>query len=414
MKRNSGPLVLTVGTLAYLVAVAQRSSMGAASLLAAERFQTNAEQLASLAVLQICVYAAMQIPVGFLLDRYGSRALLSFGALTMGSGQTLLAFSSNLDQAIAGRVLVGLGDAFTFISLIRLINGWYQGRRVSQLQQWLSNVGQFGQVVSAVPFAALLGLYGWQSAFLSAGAVSVLACILVVIVVRDDRISRTMTTKKLSMSDMRTQFIVNLRNPGTRFAFWVHFSTQSAATVFILLWGFPFLERAQGLERGLASSLISSMVFFGIGMGLFYGWFCGAHPRLRYHLVVTVALSIASIWLTVIFWPGRAPLWLLVALVGVIGGGAPASMIAFDFSKHYTPIERLGSANGIVNIGGFAATAISMFLIGVSLDFFQVASHSSSALFDLGAFKMAMLFQVATVLVGVWFLHREHRKLNAE
>ena len=414
MTRSNGAIVLTVGTIAYLVAVAQRSSMGAASLLAAERFQTNAEQLASLAVLQICVYAAMQIPVGFLLDRFGSRALLAFGAVTMGSGQTVLALASSLDQAIAGRVLVGLGDAFTFISLIRLINGWYEGRRVSQLQQWLSNIGQFGQVVSAVPFAAVLGLYGWQSAFLSAGGVSVLAGILVIIVVRNDRKPRTIRANVLSFSDMRTQFVVNLRNPGTRFAFWVHFSTQSAATVFILLWGFPFLERAQGLDRGLASTLISSMVFFGIGMGVFYGWFCGAHPRLRYHLVVTVALSIAAIWLTVILWPGQAPLWLLVALVGVIGGGAPASMIAFDFSKFYTPIERLGSANGIVNIGGFAATAISMFLIGVSLDFIKAAGFSSTELFDLVSFKIAMLFQVAIVLVGVWFLQREHKKLNAE
>ena len=414
MKSASGPLVLSLATIAYLIAVAQRSTMGAASLLANERFHTNAEQLASLAVLQICVYAAMQIPVGFLLDRFGSRALLIFGALTMAFGQLFLAFASDLNQAIMGRALVGLGDAFTFISLIRLINGWYQGRRVSQLQQWLSNVGQLGQVLSAVPFAAVLGIVGWQSAFIGAACGSVAAALLVFLGVRNDRVALTSSPAALSITDLRRQFSANIRNPGTRFAFWVHFSTQSASTVFVLLWGFPFLERAEGLDKSNAATLISSMVFFGMAMGIFYGWFCGAHPERRFLLVQIVAWAIALTWLLVILWPGNAPLWMLILLVAVIGGGAPASMIAFDFSKTYTPLERLGSANGIVNIGGFAATPITMFLIGVTLDLIHGLKGFTTPLFELSSFKTAMLFQVAIILVGIWFLRHEHRKLRAE
>ena len=414
MKRTSGAIAVGASALAYLVAVTQRSTMGAASLAAAERFNTNAEQLASLAVLQITVYAVMQVPVGFLLDRFGARILLMVGALTMGSGQLMVAFSDNLGQAIAGRVLVGLGDAFTFISFIRVINGWYTGRRASQLQQWLANLGQLGQVLSAIPFATLLALTGWQSAFLGVSAASLLAAVLVFVAVRNERNPTGEPPRRLNLKNIREQFMTNLQSAGTRFAFWVHFSTQSAATVFVLLWGFPFLERAEGLSNPVAAALISSMVFIGMVTGFFYGWICGAHPHLRYRLVMGVSASVAVAWSVVLLWPGVAPLWLIIALVAVIGGAGPASMIAFDFSREYTPIQRLGSANGIVNIGGFLATLVTMYLVGICLDLIQRTNSpvSGGDLYALGSFRIAMWIQVAMVLAGMLGLRREHRILK--
>ncbi|MEO0024584.1 MAG: hypothetical protein RL196_1025 [Actinomycetota bacterium] len=420
MKSTSGLIAVGASAITYFVAVTQRSTMGSASLAATERFHTNAEQLASLAVLQIFVYAAMQIPIGYLLDRFGARVLLIIGALTMGGGQIAVAFSDTLSQAILGRMLVGLGDAFTFISMIRVINGWYSGRRASQLQQWLSNIGQLGQVASAVPFAALLGFAGWQTAFLSIASASILVALLVFVAVQNSRVAPEATPQALSLANMRWQFLENMRNPGTRFAFWVHFTTQSAATVFVLLWGFPFLERAEGIEKPLASTLISSMVFVGIVFGVFYGWLCGSHPRLRYRLVMSVAFAIVASWVLVLLWPGIAPLWLLATLVAVLGGAGPASMIAFDYSREYTPIQRLGSANGIVNIGGFLATLVTMLLIGVTLDAvhsFRLANGLLATggepigLYDLDGFRVAMWIQIAIIAVGMLGLRREHQKV---
>ncbi len=102
----------------------QRSSLGVATLIASERFDTNAQQLATLAVFQLIVYAGMQIPVGILLDRFGAKILLTVGALIMAVGQIVLAFAPVLSFAVVGRMLVGMGDSFTFISMIAMINGW--------------------------------------------------------------------------------------------------------------------------------------------------------------------------------------------------------------------------------------------------------------------------------------------------
>src|SRR3712207_9086025 len=76
-----------VGLAAYVVAVLHRTSLGVAGLDAQARFDIGASTLASFAVLQLLVYAGLQVPVGLLLDRLGSLRLVVGGALGMAPGQ---------------------------------------------------------------------------------------------------------------------------------------------------------------------------------------------------------------------------------------------------------------------------------------------------------------------------------------
>ena len=106
--------------------------------------------------MQIVVYAALQIPVGILVDRIGPRTLIVCGAVMMAVGQAVLAIAPSIGVAILARVLVGMGDAATFVSVIRMLPNWFGGRVLPQLSQWVGIIGQLGQIVSAVPFALLL------------------------------------------------------------------------------------------------------------------------------------------------------------------------------------------------------------------------------------------------------------------
>ena len=114
-------MVWGVGVLAYAVAVFQRTSLGVAADPATERFGIGASVLSTFAVVQLIVYAAMQIPVGLLVDRFGSRRVIAVGGLVMAAGQALLAVATEPGAALVARLLVGLGDAMTFISVLRLI-----------------------------------------------------------------------------------------------------------------------------------------------------------------------------------------------------------------------------------------------------------------------------------------------------
>jgi MFS family permease len=111
--------------------------------------------------------------------------LIAAGALIMAAGQLLLAVATGLPLAITARVLVGAGDAFTFISVLAVVTAWFPARRVPLMTQLTGLIGQLGQVLSAVPLAALLHGPGWSSAFVSAAALGVAMAVAVLAVVRD-------------------------------------------------------------------------------------------------------------------------------------------------------------------------------------------------------------------------------------
>ena len=120
--RRRAWVIWAVALSVYLLAVFHRSSLGVAGLLAAERFDIDATQLAFFTVLQLVVYAGMQIPVGVLLDRFGSRALLLSGLALMTAGQLAFAFVGSFPAAVLARGVLGAGDAMVFVSVIRLVS----------------------------------------------------------------------------------------------------------------------------------------------------------------------------------------------------------------------------------------------------------------------------------------------------
>ncbi|WP_242614615.1 MFS transporter, partial [Actinomadura roseirufa] len=178
-------ILWSVGVLAYVAAVLHRTSFGVAGLDAVHRFDASAGMLASFTVLQLLVYAALQIPVGLLLDRIGPRWTISGGALLMAAGQALMAAATGVGTAVAARVLVGAGDAMTFISVLAIVGAWFPGRRIPVVTQLTGLLGQLGQVLSAVPLVALLHGPGWGTAFGSAAALGALVGVLALAVLRD-------------------------------------------------------------------------------------------------------------------------------------------------------------------------------------------------------------------------------------
>ena len=133
-----------VGLSVYLLAVFHRSSLGVAGLLAAERFEIEATALAFFTVLQLVVYAGMQIPVGVLLDRFGSRAMLLAGLVLMTPGQLAFAFATTFPVGVAARALLGAGDAMVFVSVIRLVAAWFRSAQAPFATQMTGQVGPAG------------------------------------------------------------------------------------------------------------------------------------------------------------------------------------------------------------------------------------------------------------------------------
>jgi len=408
---------MIAGALAYLLTVTNRSSMGVASLLASQKFDVAATSLSTLAVAQLIVYAVMQVPVGILLDRFGSKAMLVFGTAVMTGGQFLVAISTELGLAVVGRMFVGLGDAFVFISVIRLVNGWFVGARATRVQQLVTNTGQLGQAVSAIPFAAMLGSYGWSTSFTVLAGASFAVVFISAVFIVNDREPHSSDHNSPSLKIVFGQLIENVKHPGVRMAFWTHFVLQSAPSVFSLLWGYPFLVGGQGIEPHVASLLLSSFVIIGFIVGPLISLFCANYPQRRSFLILSNVLALAIVWTMVIFIPGRAPIWLVVLLCLVLATSGPMSMIAMDYTRSFIDKSRLGTATGFVNIGGFVATFSMMFLAGVILDLVKAASSAAgqaAQLYSLNGFRWAMSVQFLVLIIGTTMFLLERKKARGK
>lgn len=362
--------VWSIGVAVYFVAVIFRTSLGVAGLDAADRFHVGASALSTFSILQLLVYAGMQIPVGLLVDRLGTKKVLAIGAVLFTAGQLGFAFSPSYGTALASRALLGCGDAMTFISVLRLGTRWFPVRRGPLVAQMAGLVGMAGNLVSTLVLARLLHGVGWTAAFAGSALAGAVVLLLLVLFLKDHPEGHEPEPMPHQGAVyVRRQIAAAWREPGTRLGLWVHFTTQFPAMVFLLLWGLPFLVEAQGLSRADAGELLTLVVVSNMAVGLVYGQIVARHHAARLPLALGTVAATATMWAVTLAYPGgRAPVWLLVVLCVVLGACGPASMIGFDFARPANPAERQGTASGITNMGGFVASMTTLFAVGVLLD----------------------------------------------
>ena len=407
--RRRAWVIWAVGLSVYVLAVFHRSSLGVSGLLAAERFQIEATALAFFTVLQLVVYAGMQIPIGVLLDRFGSRALLLWGLVLMTSAQLVFAYATSFPVAVAARAVLGAGDAMVFVSVIRLVSVWFLVRQAPLVTQLTGQVGQVGAIIAAAPLALALSALGWTRSFAIASSVGVVLMVAVVVVVKESPY-RHAGPEKIKLRALTRTLRLVWGNPGTRLGMWTHFVSQFSMTVFTMLWGFPFLVRGQGLSEGVAGTLLMVMTGWVIVSGLTLSWLVGRFPFYRSWIVLGVVGGMAVAWTAVLLRTEPAPLWLLVVLVCLVASGGPASMVGFDLARTFTPVEAVGRANGIVNIGGFAASLVMMGLIGLVL---ELREPGGVAAYGLDDFRVALTVQYAFWALGAFQVLRYRRKAVA-
>jgi MFS family permease len=392
----------------YFIAVVHRTALGVAGVEALDRFHVEATGLALLSVTQIGAYAAMQIPAGHLLDRFGPRATMTVGSLVMAAGQLLLAFSDHFGLAIAARIMIGAGDAPIFISAGRLIAHWFPARRVPVLMQTTGLIGQAGQLATAIPVAWLLHARGWQTTFVTLAVVGVGAAGVAFTWVRMPKPAPG------TIAASRDRFWASIRaatdHVGTRLGFWSHFLPPFSANVIALLWGVPFFVTAQNLSPAQASSLLIVLTASAMVTGPIAGVLTARHPLRRTWIVLGSATGSLVAWVVLLSFSTPRPWWQLAVFCVVIGTGGPISLVGIDFARTFSPAERLGTATGFVNIGGFSSTIAGVLLVGIVL---QVVSPRGATVYSLDEYRIAFSSLLLVWLVGVIGVLRNRRRTRA-
>ena len=243
-----------IGAGVYVLAVFHRSTLGVAGPLAAERLHLSAAQLSSFVMLQLAVYALMQVPTGIMVDRFGPRRMLLAATLTMGTAQVLFSLVTAYVPALLARGLLGCGDAMTYIC------GAPAGGRVvpgppvrgdDQLHRAGRLAGQHRRHGAADRAAAQPRLANHVRGRRLASRSPTARCCCDrrrahPSGAAEERAANGPVAGRRVWTEVKSAW----RLPSGRLGFWVHFTCMAGPTTFATLWGFPYLTQGLGYSTG--------------------------------------------------------------------------------------------------------------------------------------------------------------------
>lgn len=382
-------IVWGAAVLFYIVAVAGRTSFGVAGVDAIHRFEVDASRIAVFTAVQLAVYSFAQIPVGLLVDRFGSRNVLVVGAVVMGVGQIILGVTGNYWVALVARVLIGAGDATGFLSVMRLLPFWFPARLTPLFGQLTAGLGQLGQFVSAVPFLALLGAQGWTTAFVSLGAVGILIAIAAGLAIPGEVRADDAAPARTPLS---TTLKLVARHPIAWQAFFIHAAGMLNQIVFTLLWGVPLMTLGMGLSPGQVAVALLCNTVATISAGPILGAISQRAGRNRDIAVMVLSSFIALSWL--IFLVPDQPRTMVAAVVlnVIMAFFTPVSNFGFDTVRARMDRGIIATATGLGNMGGFLMAMLAAQLVGFSLD-----ATSGGQGYGWSDFRFAWF-----IVLGIW------------
>ncbi len=386
----------------YLVALFHRMSLGVASLDAQRRFDLDAGAIATLSALQLGLYLLMTIPAGLAADRIGPRRALALGLVAMAVGETAFGLATAAPIALGGRALVGAGDAFMFLSVLRIAQNWFPSHRYALLASLTGLAGAIGQIGTTVPLGLSLEGAGWTATFVTSGLITGALAIVCLRAVRDRPAGHPAPGAGGAPAHdpiLRTLRLAWAR-PATRHAFWAHFGLMGPFVAITALWGYPYLVRAQDVAPALARTwLLVCVAAFAVAAPAF-GAIVARAPRHRTALLLGTTGAVFAGWSATLLWPGgHPPPALIVATLVITGAGGACAMLAFDVARAGNPAHAAGGATGLANTGGFTA-AVAVQLAAAGVLHLGAASIQVALLPMLGLLALACAQGVRFALAG--------------
>src|SRR3954447_20147662 len=404
-RRPSGWLVWGFAAGLYFVAVFHRMVLGVAALEAERRYHVGAGALSAFTAVQLGVYLAMQVPVGLAADRIGPRRSLAAGLAAIAVGEAVFALSGTLGAGLAGRALIGLGDAFIFVNVLRVAHTWFPPARAALLTALTSLLGALGQLLTTVPAHLALDGLGWTATFAGAAALTALLAAGALGVVRDAP-TRLPAEEATAVPPSHDRVLETLRaawrQRRTRLGFWAHFGLMTPFVTMTALWGYPWLVEGQGLSHQTAATWLAVAVVTLAVSAPFVGRLGGRGPRMQVRMALVTGSLLVVAWAAVLGWPGaHPPHALILAALAVSGVGSAVSVVGFMLARAGNPAHMAGSATGLVNCGGFSAGSIAILAAGVLIAHDgRTAVAFQHALLPMLAFSALSVAQVVRLARG--------------
>ena len=304
----------------------------------------SAADLGFLTSVYFLVFAAVQLPLGALLDRYGPRTIQSALLLLASAGALVFALADGLLGLVIGRALLGLGVALALMAGFKAIVLWFPPERLALANGWLVMLGALGALTATAPADLVVQAIGWRGLFAVLAGLSALAALLVLFAVPEQSAGHP------AQSNVRAASLLAIYRD-RRFWRIAPLSAIGIGTSWSLqgLWAAPWLRDVDGLDRATVVQHLGVMAVAVCASALLLGM---AADRLRRMgiktelvLASTLTLSMAAQAALVLGWP--VPSFLVWAVIAAAGA---ATVLSFAILAQYFPKAMSGRANAALNL----------------------------------------------------------------
>lgn len=306
-------------------------------------------------------FAAAQLPLGILLDRYGPRrveaALLVIAAL----GAIVFAMADGLTGLIAGRAMIGLGVSACLMGAFKAFRQWFAPERLPLLQGLIMAAGGLGVMTSTVPVEAALLVTDWRGVFIGLGGVTLVVCVVLFLSVPERGAEGAPEPLHQQMRGVASVFT-------SRF-FWAVVPTAMVAQSIYMsmqgLWAGPWLRDVAGIAEPGGVLLVTAVAMV-VGH-LATGALAERLARVGVPTVVPYAVGSVLFLVVVIALASgvTAAPWLLWALFGLLG---TSGVLSYAIVAQAFPAHMAGRVNTAVNLMVFVFAFVLQWGIGAIID----------------------------------------------
>lgn len=333
-----------------------------------KEFKIDAAGLGSFAAYFFWPYMALQIIVGFLFDRFGSKLLMVTAILLTAVGCLLFSVAHLFFIAELGRFLMGIGSAFSMIGALSLTASWFPPQRYSLLFGLLMAIGMLGAGLGSALLSPTISLLGWRGSMALLGVLGLLLAMAAGLVIRVPAHNSTegiddLVLQKPSLRVALKRVILKKQN-------WLCSAFAGlifSPTIIIgMLWGVPFFVLAYHFSQRIAALLISIIFLGWMAGGPFFGWFFERINRSRAGLVFGgIGLLVSSI--CIIYIPNWS-VFNLSLLLFAFGFFCSSELLGFILVRANNSSRYVSTSLGFANVLGSAGGAVIPPIIGLLLD----------------------------------------------
>lgn len=409
-----GAFIWLLAALFFLYEFFLRTFLGSLSEQIMHDLSLNAEQFSLLATAYYITYAIMQVPVGFITDRFGVKWVLFVAAGIAAAGMLLFASATDFYTAFIYRIMMGFGSSFAFVCLLVIVYEWFPPAVFALIIGASQLIGTMGPTLAGRPLVWLMELEGsWRETVLYIGIAGIVLSFLILLFVKNREGSVKDETRELTIPKPTKEKLIQL---GTNRQAWLIacFSAliYTALAVFGAEWGTRYLQ-TRGFTQSDAS-LTVSILWLGYAFGCpALGAISDAWKRRSAILSLGSFLGLLAI-LAIVFMPVA---WHALFYVGyfALGIATASSSVAFATIAEKVPSNIRASALGLNNCLIMMAGGLMSPVIGALIDYSAGPSAQYYISQDFfSSMVLLMFFMVGAFVISFFFIRETFAKPQKE